>query len=351
MEQYTVCKHHSWLKFKESNGSFFVQDELQLTNIVNKLPRPKSQYPSLALFLGKQNMHAALKELFPRNKFPFQRNRSFTNLRVDATTFNHEYPILVADGDLKSSPVATFDHYPCHPSETMPIAWKSTSDACCPTMLHARLTTLFADTICIFADDYGGLAEVSSILKAFVTLGSASSLSPSIRPRIIVAVSGLEASSTMEILETDDLRRVLKDDLSSSLTSPFFSIKVLKLASRSVSSLARHRRLREVLLDEIDSARDKRLQHRALFSACHMDYLWKHSLNHFCQSATEAFDFIQASRSSNPVSDSIQLHVWTFFDSAWKTGCSNVAMARFIATALIMDAYPPDMHGRLPKNP
>lgn len=211
-------------------------------------------------------------------------------------------------------------------------------------LVYCKLIFPFTDVICIFADDLGGLEAVATMLSTWIDLGAASTLSESVRPRVLIVTTEDTFSATHYILEMESLRERLQDDTGPSRRSSFLSFLVLRLPPDDILQLARHRRLKEVLLQELDKHRLERVKARVLFSRTHYQALFRVALSHFSRTIESPFDFIRASRVDNPVEDSFEQHLCEFLYLAHQCYTPYTLLAPFIASYILLDTFPPKMH-------
>ena len=337
------CEHVAWLRLIRDTN-LFLQDEHRLSRLTQDLPRPTIQYPNLVLLLGTRNKDMATKELFPRNNIRRSKSRSFLDLRLDVSTIDQECPVLFGDGDFLETEAPSSSEV-CHSRSVLPIAWKPPAHVREAEVLQARLFSSFGDVVCIFADDYGGLSSVGHLIRRWAS-SVTSAEDPQSRTRILVVVSGMSSSVAFETLEVDEFRKQLVRDDGSLLTDDTFRIKIVKLADDSISALARYRRLKEILLNELDSVREVRLRTFRQFSALHLQFLFSQALKQFTESYDDAFNFIRASRTGHPVSSSLCQHLSRFVKLSKLAGYSLHSISKFISSALLLDANPPKMHGK-----
>ena len=113
-------------------------------------------------------------------------------------------------------------------------------------ILHSRLFCLFADVLCIFAEDFINLESVVDRLRTWAAADSGSSLFMQTRLRVVIVKRGDETSSspTYDLLEMEDYQFSLQQKV---LRNFYSSITVLHLADEQISPLARFRRLHELL--------------------------------------------------------------------------------------------------------
>jgi len=350
-EQYTLffdvshmapCTHTTWLYFSRIH-ELTLYDEDRFARLLDDLSDAATQQPSLLLFVGRQAKNTALRELFPFNSFKKKRNTGGVDLRLDTTTIASNYPIFIVDGDSKlktSTPLSTST---CHRIRSYRLHWECPPQLGVSEILYTRLLFLITDVICIFADDFNSPTEVVALLKSWAAAGSASYLPRLVRPRIVIVSTEDEASITFNVLQAQDFKFSLGQQ---DLINFFSSIIVLYLTAAPISSLARHRRLKEVLLRHADEMRQLRQQARQLYSAVHLHRFFREAVSHVSQTVERPFNFIQASRMSNPICDEYSKHLATFVRLAGLHGIACKETASFIASGMLMDAYPPGMHSR-----
>lgn len=91
-----------------------------------------------------------------------------------------------------------------HIKEERSIIWDKLSTRVVLFAVWARLVFLFADVICIFADDISDLTHVAEFLIECLKLGLASSLPVAVRPRVIIVLGnengGLDDIQQAELL-------------------------------------------------------------------------------------------------------------------------------------------------------
>ena len=109
---------------------------------------------------------------------------------------------------------------------------------------HARLLSLFTDVVCMFADDFYDFGDVVSKIRAWAVLGRASGQFLMARSKAIIVKQGAGPgpSPTYDLLESEYLQYNLSQP---DIVAFFSSVTVLHLADEQISSLARHRPLRD----------------------------------------------------------------------------------------------------------
>jgi hypothetical protein len=342
------CNHLSWLQiFGDAKAGFSVTYDDRYKRIVGELAAP-SKCPSLAFFLGNKNRDTALKHLFPNNNIKRPPTTPFAiNLRADNGSSATENPILFADCDpLQCTwPSQDYQQAPCHEQKHFPLPWALSRQADVLDVLLARLFFSFTNVICIFAEDVGGLDAVGNLLVKWARLGCASSLPDSVRPQVLVVMQGDgSASVTHSFLEWDDFRYHVLQTEEVDLTRSFAAIKVIQLAGEHLSPLVRYRGLKDVVCKALDEARRVRALNTTLFSAVHQAALFQNALCHVAQTIREPFDIIHSTRKGNEIQADYSTHLERFFSLATKLKLPYDSIAYYVASTILVDAYPPRMH-------
>jgi len=342
----TICKHVEWLQVAGGREVALI-DSGRLARIVGELTNPATQQPSVLLFIGRKAKHQALRELFP-NHIKKGRNDGIATLRVDNTSLYSDHPVLFAESD-PSVTVTSTSNSSCHEPESFPIRWaNATTVHDAYDILHARILCPVSDVLCIFADDFPSFNAVVDRLKIWAVAGGGSSPLEQARPSVVIVKRGDEASAspTHDLLDMQDVQfsldqKVLKDFYS--------SIKVLHLADEQISPLARFRRLKELLWRQMDEMRNLRLRYRCLYSAVHLNKFFHMAVSQTAASVLRPFNFVTASRLGNEVGPDHADHLLSFYRLGMDHGLSYDTMGRFVASTILLDAYPPKMHREYPR--
>ncbi|OJD23221.1 hypothetical protein ACJ73_05431 [Blastomyces percursus] len=191
--------------------------------------------------------------------------------------------------------------------------------------------------------DVGGLEAVQSLLMKWATIGSASTLPDTIRPRIIV-VTGKDNDSITQALLNEEffLLDIANDAL---FHSAFADISISRHPPGELFPDARYLDLHADIARELHLARSARKIHQVLFSATHMNAFYEDGLRHVTANMFTPFDFIHASRRLNPVSGSLVPHLSTVLNQGVNKRMPYEDLVSYTASAILMDAYPPLMHG------
>ncbi|MCJ1342943.1 hypothetical protein MMC31_001132 [Peltigera leucophlebia] len=338
-------KHLEWLQVLGSQEPRLL-DPGRISLLARELSDPTCQYPSSVHLVGNNVKSQARRALFPDNNFGKGYCDGVATLRADNSSILSENPIFFAESnpDTQNPPLTAKDSSTCM-IESFPIQWGHDPKKLI-NVLHARLFCLFTDVICIFADDFTEYTQVIQLLESWAATGSASF--NEIRPRVIIVRGGVQASPsiTNEFLKVDNLHEGLSQQC---LKLFFSSIKVLHLAHEQISSMARFRRLKELILTEINEMRIMRKSFSCLYSAIHISSFFRMAVAHTAASLSQPFDFISASRRGNEIQSDFADHLFRFLKIGESYEIPREAQMKFISLNILQDAYPPKMHRFDPK--
>ena len=339
------CNHTAWF-YLSGRESHHLHYGTRTARVVHEMINPESQYPSMIFFIGRQSKNAALREMFPNNNMRRGKADGLVNLWLDSSTYDSDTPLLFAEADPLARVPERLGGSMCHTYTTLPLPRPLDKDQDIVQLLYARLVALFSNVVCIFAEDLGGLDGVASFLSHWIKIGEVSTLPPSVRPRVVIALREADIPVTQSVLELEELRMRLQQENEEARAKVFSSISLVHLAGDRMSSLARHRRLMEVLLSEIGSSQIKRKELRLQFSAVHIEAFFTCAIQSLSKSINIPFDFVRSSRLYNEVEDDYRDHIMTFTSLNVENFSSYGSLTSFIASSILMDAYPPRMHGK-----
>lgn len=343
----TKCEHSFWLELSHEMAAPQVVYGSRLARFVNELPQPSVQLPQVVFFMGHHQKNKALRQLCSSNYRGQGRNASSVNIRSDNRTLQSLQPRFFADCDPCRSLLSTHESLRnCHEEKIYPVELPSTEYSL-QDIIIARLVFLFTDVVCIFADDVGGFEGTRKLLTTWAAIGSASSLPPAVRPRVIVVVSQ-SPSITGSVIDENDFLFELLHAGDVPYFSAFRDIQVSSLPAEELSSDARYMTLCSDVSRQLRSSRVDRERYRSLFSAIHLSAFFELALHNFSASPFAPFDFIRSARDRNPLDGAFASHITSFLKVGSKTRTPYNEMASHIASAILMDAYPPGMHCKWP---
>ncbi|GKZ27653.1 hypothetical protein AbraIFM66951_006113 [Aspergillus brasiliensis] len=330
----------SWLDVGYSkSGSIILQDYGRLRELVSLLAYPNNQYPLLSVFLGGKNKDLALRGIFTQNNIRRTRSAARIGLRLDSKSADTDVPILFADGGVgpcrneKSNVSGAQEH---------PLAWDilPTDDAL--QLVYARLLFLFADVVCIFANDFPNLPSVAQFLVNCVSLQITSTLPAAVRPRVLVVLVDKPNCTNSYGPDIERFYQELHQLGSCRPPSLFHCVNLLYLDS-SYSELTRYDRLRSWIQRQRDEVRSVRRENWAQLSAPHLTGFFESAIRQLGTREYNKFSFVQVSREGNPVAAGLSNHITQYMDFGLRDGCSIDTLLSGMASALLMDNYVPGM--------
>lgn len=335
------CDHVAWIQVAGAQDCT-ITDTGRLHRVVHELINPVLQTPSLLFFLGNKSKDEALRQIFPQNNFRRTRSGGVANVRLDTRTVAADRPVLFADGDLTAPIPPSQAAVSCHHNQTYPISWPYPSSQSLVDAIFAKLLLPCACVLSVFVEDLYNMGEFRNALLRWVSLGIYTSLPDQVRPSLILVASQVQADASL---------RAFCAELQShrhGIGSLFTSVTLVTLAPRySLSQVARHRPLREVISTQTREMQERHRRFRWHFSAIHLEALWSASLRHFVTSLSEPFDFVRATRTYAELQDDCQKHIANFLRLAIQHGVSFDEMAAYVASSFLMDAYPAKTHRTL----
>ena len=324
------CLHTSWLQVA-AGDSLSLCDGGRLDRLLHSLSDPASQKPSLNFFIGGESKDIILPQLFTLKKGVIGYGNA---LRADLSSCSSKNPIWVAESDPSLQTLEPRKFLKCHKSTSYPIKWKVESCQYLWNIIHARLFFIFTDVICIFADDLGGLEGVIKYLETWSSFQPSSSFSKHIRPRIVIFSSKKENDIISEKLEVAEFRYRLLQEGKADIYDSFSEIITTNDAKG----------LRELLSKQMDQIRQIRVANFCHFSALHISFFFKRALRNLAESPNKPFNLISESRLMNVPDQDFEHHLTRFLDLSSILKIPYDAIASFISSSILMDAYPPGMH-------
>lgn len=338
-----TCRHSHWLDLTKKGTNITLTYSDRAQTLLHGLPFSESQQPSLFVLIGNASKATALKELSlltPERNFFGSRGLGEIHLHIDASALFSDRPILFAEGDL---PVVSKLQKPmprniCH--EVQSRVTPRTNLQATADELYYRLLGPFTDVFCFFAKDLGGLQPIAQKVLSWMKLSDdLCELPRTTFPRILI-VTELPETQTSE-----DFFRLLRNESSMDPLTCFSNIRILRLLpDGKISSLARHRRLKEVLMETSDQVRLARKDAGTLFSAAHFAAFTCRAIDHFVAAPETAFNFIRASRRDNPPAKDLTQRLTRFLTKVETLEELKTFAIPHIASTILLDNYPPGMH-------
>jgi hypothetical protein len=348
------CNHSHWLALSSRNNETIFSVSDRATNLFRCLPNIQFQTPTLLVFIGNKSKTLALRELVllnSKDKAAGKRRNGEIHLHTDPSSVFSDRPILIADSDfsLEARSVTPLSADDCHEvsSTVLPRLRSSVNETStilkAADNLHLKLLSPFTDIFCFFAADLGGLHPIARRLASWLEIENPSTMPSATHAQVVIVVE----SSALEFRILEEFFQLLQQETDKDISTHFSNVRIVTLLPRgSISPQARHRRLKECLFNISDQVRLARIKSNTSFSAQHFLAFLGHACSHFGAGSSAPFDFIQKSRVNNPVAPDLKNHLVNFLSLIKGPDQLQELAAPLIASSIILDHYPPDMHRR-----
>ncbi|KAL6229143.1 hypothetical protein BDW75DRAFT_250095 [Aspergillus navahoensis] len=326
-----------WLGLELHAGGWTLTDTGYAQQILGVMGNSSTQSLSVQVFVGKALKAQALRVLHPYNNIG--RYSRTGQARMHLLHSESRPGILI---EISTSPESLSRPPFSKPLHLYPIQDshdRSYDDV--QNLLFRHTMLPLADTVCLFAADLGGVEQIHTLLAAWSQYPLASpDGSALIHARLIIVLTdSQDTAGTAQEIETA-LGVIAVPKLAAALS-------VVDLRNRDgLSPSGQFEPLRQQLVQELDHAHITRSQAHLLFSAVHLEWIIRKSLIHTTQWPTTPFNCIQACRADRLRNDAtIARYLESFLCIAEEADIPIKPLAAFIASAFLMDAYPPGMHG------
>lgn len=365
-----------WIDLLASPKDLFIEEHHRSYNEFHKLHFPGEQDPQMIMLIGDEWKTKAIRRLEP--SLHSNGNHKKVHLQLVPSNTKARSPVLIADCELHNTPLLN------KASDSLTAGIKQhtllwhrkvpTEGLDANTLAHlvySKLMTPFSTIICFFADDLGGTRAVAEILASWlVSLSNRSSDLPvSTYPRVLILkangrVRFNEEKATIgfmkELAKATRARngslaqisngRLSDERFNALLTQQFGGLRVLALPSAEYQSQIQRpddewESLRTRILQGSQHIQDRRRKAQVAFSANHFKAFFHLACEHFARDIVTPFSFVKASRLANPVPQDLPFHIANFLRDVKPPQIEPFAIP-FIASAITLNSYPPEMHSK-----
>lgn len=332
----------AWLDTAQGSSGWTLTDTGRLEALVHWMSHPDTQYPALICFAGNGNRVRALRALFPRNNVTRRGPAALMRLHLSTETAETDHPVLFAEcGIYNSSSFADPALYRGSDQKLRQYSVSQrTSRSAADVNLHvmSQVVLPWTQILCLFVDSVSEMRELQRLLDQPLHKIHMGSHSVNVRFRILIVLT------TPQDYASHELAAAVPQDHSRDAVAP--EVTFVDLRDRyELSPMAAFEPLRGVILDKLQSVRTEQTQHRVLFSAVHLSALWKSNLeSQMRRLDPAAFDCLRVARRNYPSTLGRKACLVEFLRQAQQTGCEAQDISSFVASAILMDAYPPGMH-------
>lgn len=346
------CDHSYWLSLHVQGTETTLLESDRLQVLTSQIISPDTQQPSLFVLIGNAAKSLALRELFGvRNAYKsrYKRSSSEIHLYLDPSSVFHSRPILLADSDLPKQSLRTKapTTNKCHDTTRRTLSRPGSSVDKIAVEIYSHLLFPFADVFCFFSADLGGFRQIARHIATWLEIGQSSNLPKSTHPRVVIVTEKIPLGVESEREARKAFLWLLREETTKDLSEKISAIDIVALfPSNKISVEARHRRLKECLMNSSDQVRKNKEDTKTLFSATHFTAFSKYACDHFSKTSTEPFDFIKASRIQNPVAPDLGEHLSNFLKHIKSIEELTEFAVPTIASSFFLDNYPPDTHSK-----
>ncbi|KAI5455667.1 acyl transferase/acyl hydrolase/lysophospholipase [Mariannaea sp. PMI_226] len=347
------CRHTGWLRAWKTGSELGVEITDRPQRLLEDFQDPHSDCGSLLLLIGNKSKRAAFSKLSAQNKSLGTRGNGETHLFASSFKDDRNLRFLIADADIPrhSRLSHTWRTPSCHNAmaERFPaIEAYATPSEIGDRLFHQALFP-FADVVCLFVEDIGGIEMSISRLTVWVNLGRASNAP--IRPRLFLIVNKEDQRYAQMIL------REFKSSMDqSTLEGVFQSISILGVPTQSSKKSRRKKRcrircwdvVRHEILKSLEVSRQIRRQSGYLFSIQHLAAFLHQGASLAVHVTNTPVDFIKLSRLDRGIASDLPMHLTTFLNQFQSLATLKQIAIPLIASSLLLDHYPPGMHSFRP---
>ncbi|KAL5350964.1 hypothetical protein ACLOAV_004537 [Pseudogymnoascus australis] len=361
----------TWIDIRAGLDYLVLEEHRQPYGELSNLADADTQAPQMIMLVGEVQKTASIQKLgFGAARAP--NHSGDIRLSLDPETTGWKLPVLIADCELHAP--KTFSKIIAGKTPLgitrRSLAWRKRmplgieiGPRDISNLFYTQIMLPFSTLVCFFADDFRGLGEVATLLATWLVnvINCPSDLPSKTQPRIMILVkennSGefdektamtqflrmfVEQAARRSRLPIDGSRGRISPAKMAMLLSHFGNICILALPQPQ-SSHRVWKALRHQILAESESVCIERSKAKFIFSATHLKSLFSFACDHFCGDVVRPFNFIRASRLPSPVPRDMATHLSDFISHVDPVRLHTFAVP-IIASALAMDAFPPEMH-------
>jgi len=334
----------AWLDLVSENEVWNLVDTNRLGELVQELPYPKWQYPSLLYFTGNSNRMKALRGLFPYNNITRKGPAGLIRLHLSTKTPNTQHPILFAEsslcpehslGDSKWLRHSTTKHR----SFSIAGAEGKLSLARLQQEVKRQLVLPWTQILCLFLDSAPDIQGARNLLqqpRRQLIIGDEAVPAPA---QIVIVLTNGQHATKAFAQECAQLQKVTETG----------TVTILDLRPRSgLSDSVAFEPLQTLILKQLSIVQTEQMSACRRFSAIHLCAFWNsHVQTHQRLLNAPPFDLLARARRDYTRNDTMGDCLRDVAQYTTSAGCSKEQFDDLVATAFLMDAYPPGMHGKL----
>jgi hypothetical protein len=303
---------------------YAIQESACLEYSIDALPNPAAQHPRLWVFLGSSQKNQYLHGIFPQNSFT-RTELGTVRLRGDVTSSTSDSPVLFVDGDPWNASAVPDSRYHRGQSEYS-LDWVAETASDVTHCLYSRVLFQFADIVCAFVEDFPTGADFATLLASHASVPLRA------RPRLVLVVGGSDSSTSWSGM-VDSAR----------VSEVFATVSVFPVARGKAAQSRAFDRLRTLLETHSQDAQTQRRGIIGQLSGFQLRAFLRSAVVQLAKSRKYTLDFVRESRAPHGIPRDTGSAVKELYKKCVDAGLHDRDSARFIASALIMDHYGPEM--------
>lgn len=336
----------AWLDIISEGGDWTLVDTNRLGELVNGMPFPRRQYPDLVYFAGNKSRIRALRSFLPQNNVTRKGPSGLIRLHVNHRAINTDSPLMIAEsslclqqstGDTKWLRYATTKHR----KHAIYNAEVSSPFGVLQEEIKRQLVLPWTRVLCLFVGSTSDLEAAKSLLQRPHRQLQVGNQAVRSSPQVIIVLNNSIEGQDIASPRYDGLRQIAEKGRTT----------FLDLRSRSgLSDMIVFEPLRLLISEKLQivHAEDERVCGK--FSAFHMISLWEASVPVVGQIwKASPLDLLAQARTRLHDTENMDKFLHDFFQSV-KCSINHSAilegLVEVVASAFLMNAYPPGMHGR-----
>jgi hypothetical protein len=347
--------HSHWIGIGRHGADVTLDTTHRLQALVDQLPSADERCPSLVVLIGHDTRRLFLKHFVStvrKDCISENKKKRPIQLFLDANTAFQTRPLFYADCplpcDIASNTVCgKADREQFDSRALQQINGHIVDVPAAAEYVYSRLLKPFSDVFCLFYGSFGSFGLIAEYLVSWIQKGHAAATPVSVHPVLMVVIESDCPGSRIEKETKNILMESLSHRMTVNILDHFSNIEVVAIFCEGrLSNAARLRRLKERIVAASNQTAIHRERARLLFSATHFSRFFKHAYDHFVTVSYKPFDFVYASRLRNTVSSTLEAHLLRFLRSFSSAASLEDIGTTVISSALLLDAYAPEMHGR-----
>lgn len=223
----------------------------------------------------------------------------------------------------------------CHPISEIPVQYSAHDGQ---AVLYSRLLYPFVDVFCFYVHNLRELPKIAEHLALWMK-NNHPEIRPDSRPQLLIVLDGSSGERTNDS-HAEEFESLLAANTTHTLSGHFSEVEFVQPNERY--------NIQDCLRQKAKAVQDKRRLSGLLFSVQHVNCLFDRLFEGIECLPTS---YIQAARQDFPVKRDMETHIANFLDLIPSATELRTFGAEVVASSILLDNYPPGMHGKTVKLP